>query len=207
MGRPVGRRSEDYEEKRAALAHAIYLGLIADAQLSFSGMAELAGVSRPTLQHYFGDRDGALRAALVSASAAVQRFMDQIRFMSVDDPSQTLTMALVFTVAGWRDFGLGNLHYVGIQAGLADAATGQCYLSVILDPLVDATADLLTRMNEAGTLSHPAPRAGALQLLGPVVVALLHQRGLGGAGTNPLQEEAIATEVVAGFVRAYSPAR
>ena len=207
MGRPSGRRSEDYAEKRDALAHAIYLALIQDAQLSFAGMADAAGVSRPTLQHYFGDRAGAVRAALASASRVGARFYDQIAGMPVQDPEHTLVLLLVLTIAGWRDVGVGNLHHVGIQAGLADIATGQSYLQEILDPLVDATARLLARMNEAGTLRHPTPRVGALQLLGPVVVALLHQRGLGGAACNPLPEETVAREVALGFVRAYGVPR
>jgi AcrR family transcriptional regulator len=207
MGRPPGSRSDDYEEKRSALAHSVYKALIEDAHVSFSGMAERAGVSRPTMAHYFGDRNGAVQAALSAAAHDGRRFHGLIVSMNTDHPEHTLSLLLTLIIAGWRDHGVGNLHGVGIQAGLADTETAHCYLGEILDPLTESVQHLLERMIQEGHLRHAQPRQGALQLLGPVVVALLHQNGLKGRLTAPLDEEALARETARGFLAAYGTAR
>jgi len=203
MGRPAGRRSDDYEDKRRALAHAVYQSLIDDATISWSAMAERAGVSRPTLTHYFGDRHGAVRAALTVAASEGRRFLGHIVTMPSEDPEQTLTLLLTLIVVTWRDRGVGRLHDVGIQTGLGDPDSARCYLTEIQDPLVESIQHLLERMVTEGRLRHPHPRQGALQLLGPVVLALLHQNGLKGRHLSPLDEDALARETARGFVAAY----
>jgi len=203
MGRPAGQHNVDYEEKRAALAHAVYEALLADATISWSAMADHAGVSRPTMTHYFRNRNGAVRAALTQAASTGRRFLGHIVSMPIEDPEHTLTTLLHLIVVAWRDRGVGRLHDVGIQTGLGDPASASTYLNEILDPLTEAVQHLLQRMVDEGRLQHPEPRLGAVQLLGPVVVALLHQNGLQGRHTAPLDEEALARETALGFLRAY----
>ena len=211
MGRPRGRRSEDYEAKRDALAEQVYFALMDDAHVSLSGMASHSGVSRPTLVHYFGDRNGAVRAALSSAARLGRRFLGHLVSLPIDDPQTTLTQVLELTIAGWRDHGVGHLHGVGIQVGLADTPTAHCYLSEILDPLTESVQILLDRMVRDGTVQHADTRMAAVQLLSPVIIALLHQHGLGGRTTAPLDEEALAQEHARAFLLAYgtgaSPSR
>jgi AcrR family transcriptional regulator len=204
MGRPPGRRSDDYDDKRAALAHQVYLALLEDPQISLTRMAECAGVTRPTLVHYFGDRNGAARAALESAALVGRRFLGLIVSLPIHDPQQVLEQVLLLTIVGWRDRGVGRLHEVGIQLGLNDAETAHCYLSEILDPLTESMQHLLDRMVVAGSIAHPDTHTAAVQLLGPVVLALLHQHGLGGRSVSPLSEEDLAREHVRAFMRAYA---
>ena len=66
MGRPAGRRNEGYEARRDALALAVVPRLIGDGgpQASLAELASAAGVSVPTMKHYFVDRSGLVAAAL-----------------------------------------------------------------------------------------------------------------------------------------------
>lgn len=206
MGRPPGTRSDGYEAKRKKLATAVFRALVADAGVSLRGMADAAGVSRPTLVHYFGNRDGAVRAALVVAGEFGRVHQDSLAHMPLTEPRADLLGALARVIDAWRQHQVGNLHYVGLQVGLQDPATAREYLSSVLDPTVDCFAALLQRMADAGHIGPCDPRQAALMLLSPCIVGLLHQDGLEGADTRPLALEPLAEATVAMFLAAHPPA-
>ncbi|MBX2802897.1 MAG: TetR/AcrR family transcriptional regulator [Myxococcales bacterium] len=205
MGRPKGRRSPEYEQKRRELAQRIFDCMVVDGNTSLNAMAERTGVSRPTLRHYFGDRDGAVRAALDIAAANGRPHVQALVSLPVDDAEACLGEGLRRVIIGWRDFRVGNLHHVGLKVGLEDDATGKTYVSQILEPLLGGFERLLERLIDAGRLVPLDPRTGALTLVSPVVVALLHQHGLGGNEIRPLDIEALAAELVHQFCRAHAP--
>ena len=65
MARPRGTRSEDYEAKRAALIAKLRDRLRAPGpRPSLRELSVAAEVSQPTLRHYFGDREGLVRAVM-----------------------------------------------------------------------------------------------------------------------------------------------
>ena len=125
--------------------------------------------------------------------------------MPTDDPEATLANLLRWVIVAWRDRGFGHLHHVGIQAGLADAESASTYLREVMDPLAHSVQALIERMVGRGQLCHSDPKKAALQLLGPVMLALIHQDGLQGRVTSPLDEEALARETAHGFLSAYAP--
>ena len=86
MGRPTGARSQDYEDKRQALAKAILVALIDDPLLSLRRMADAAGVSRPTVLHYFGSRDGAVHAAMEIAGDEGRIHVELLEKMPLTTP-------------------------------------------------------------------------------------------------------------------------
>ncbi|MCB9779246.1 MAG: TetR/AcrR family transcriptional regulator [Alphaproteobacteria bacterium] len=205
MARPPGRRSHDYDEKRAALARQVFECVLADASTSLKAMADHAGVSRPTLRHYFGDRDGAVQAALEAAATVGAPHVEALRALPVDDPRSTLEEALRRVVVGWR-VGVGNVHAVGIKVGLDHpGTTGRTYVGRILEPLLQGVEHLLGRMVTAGTLAALDPRLSALSLVSPVVLALLHQDGLGGALCRPLDVDALPARIAGDFCRLHAP--
>ncbi|MEM6928134.1 MAG: TetR/AcrR family transcriptional regulator, partial [Myxococcota bacterium] len=79
MGRPRGSRNQDFDTKRTALAERMADHLLVDgAVASLADLARAAGVSVPTLRHYFGDRRGAVVAALQQADEKSQALLEEL---------------------------------------------------------------------------------------------------------------------------------
>jgi hypothetical protein len=116
-----------------------------------------------------------------------------------------LREALALVVVGWRHFGVGNIHQVGLKVGLEDAQTAQTYVADILEPLFQAMERLLGRLVEAGKLGPHDSRQGAMALVAPVVMSLLHQDGLGGSKVRPLVIDTMVGCVVDAWCRAHPP--
>ena len=66
MSRTSGSRNRDYDTKRQELLKRIGVRLtdLSQGRPSFRELAAAAGISVPTLRHYFKDRDGVLEAFL-----------------------------------------------------------------------------------------------------------------------------------------------
>ena len=203
MARPKGSRSEGYETRRRALARQVFQCVFESGTTSLSAMAEHTGVSRPTLRHYFGDREGAVRAALEVAAELSEEHIQRVADLPVDDERAALRKALADILRGWRTHGVGRIHEVGLKIGLDDLASGETYIGSVLEPLLQAVETLIGRLVEAGRLAPLDARTGALELCSPVVLALLHQGSLGGDGVRPLDLDALADRVVDDFCRAH----
>ena len=80
---------------------------------------------------------------------------------------------------------------------------GPSYVDHLLEPLLQAVEARLEQHQQWGELGDHDLRFAALSLVSPVVLALLHQDGLGGQGCRPLDVEAFVVAQVNGFVRAY----
>lgn len=206
MGRPKGSRSPGYTQRRRELAHRVFETILEDGNTSLRAMADRTAVSRPTLRHYFGSREGAVQAALEAAAHLGRPHQERLANLPVDDAPACLRHALELVVVGWRDFGVGNIHEVGLKVGLEDPATAHTYVSDILEPLLRAMERLLERLVRAGRLGPHDPRQGALVLVSPVVMGLLHQHGLGGAELRPLAIDGLIASLVDAWCRAHPPA-
>jgi AcrR family transcriptional regulator len=175
---------------------------------SLHELSRASGASIPTLKHYFGDRNGAIAAALrgVEQDAAVH-------FQALAEPGDLLLENSLHTVAvnlarAWRDFGVGALFAAGLAAGVADVVTGPAYIDGVLEPTVRAIERRLRVHAERAELSIPPDdefglRTSALAFIGPLLVVLLHQHELSGDRCRPLNVSAFIALHVDGFVRAY----
>ena len=204
MGRPRGTRNADYENRRRELAFRIFRCILEDASTSLNAMAEQIGVSRPTLRHYFGDRDSAIRAALEEAAKIGRPHIESLRIPNTDNPVDGLRQALLRIVGGWRKFGVINIHHVGLKIGLEDDLTGNTYLTQILEPTLQAIEGLLNNLQERGSLEPHCTRLGAVSLLSPIILGLLHQDGLGGKELRPMVIEDLIELLVRGYCLQYA---
>ena len=204
MGRPRGTRNADYEKRRRELAFRIFRCILEDASTSLNAMAEQIGVSRPTLRHYFGDRDSAIRAALEEAAKIGRPHIESLRLPHTDNPVDGLRQALLRIVSGWRKFGVINIHHVGLKIGLEDDLTGNTYLSQILEPTLQAFEGLLKNLQDRGSLEPHSTRLGAVSLLSPIILGLLHQDGLGGKELRPMVIEDLIELLVQGYCLQYA---
>jgi len=207
VSRPPGTRNADYAASRDALARAMggRMLLPGGAQASLRELAASAGVSVPTLRHYFGSRDGALAAALQVFEADAAPWLALTRDPGDGDARASLgTWAPVF-VAGWRQFGVGRLQVAGLTAGLGQAALGPVYLEKLLEPVQQALEERLRRLMVRGQLREGDPRVAAVQLLAPLVIVLLHQDALGGDHCRPLEVDGFVAAHLDAFLRGWAP--
>lgn len=208
MPRPPGRRNHDHDATREALLARLRAHLAGDAGLgaSFRELARVAGVTEPTLRHYFGDRVGVLRAVLAREGLQGRPFMEQLVDAPLTPLARSVRASLEFMRVGWS-YGAGGGHIVGLREGLGDPALGPAYLSGVLEPSLDAFERRLARHADAGHLRPGVDlRVAALALAGPVLLALLHQHDLDGVAVRPLAWDAFLDEHVRAWVAGYGAA-
>ncbi len=202
MNRPPGSRNRDFEEQRRALLERVGWELVAEhgRPPSLRKLAESAGVSAPTLRHYFGDGDRLVEEALGHLGT------EHLQAMVEDDADSlesTVRSILADLTAAWVPYRVGAILESGLALGVQSSIWGCRYTRAILDPIVDAVATRFARHIERGEMAEVDPRFAALSLLGPVLLALMHQHGLHGQQTNPLDIHALLDQHIAGFVTAY----
>jgi AcrR family transcriptional regulator len=209
MGRRKGARNADFEVARAALVTKLTARLMgpAAARASLRGLAEAAGVSLPTLQHYFGDRTGVLVAVFESAHRGAGPYLTEVAEGTLPSLRVSVEWFLRYVLDGLVTHGVAQLHELGLTTGARDDVVGPAYLAHILEPSLVALERRLERHRAAGHLQPCNLRMAALALLSPVLLAVLHQHSLGGCAMRPLDLDELVTVHAAAFVRAYGPAR
>ena len=209
MGKPRGFRAPDYEEKRDALLAAISTRAYADdgATASLAELARAAGVTVPTLRHYFGDRRDVLRAVFAYTAQQARHFIEAQSHPAGDSFEASLVAFAQALHAAWVHHGVGRAIAASLAHGLHSDDLGPCTVEHSLEPSIAA---LEARIRSHEALGHIAldgdePRLVALQFLSPLLIALLHQRELRGAQVRPLDEEAFLTAHARRIARAYAP--
>jgi AcrR family transcriptional regulator len=191
MPRPLGRRNPDYEEKRERLAQDL-ADFVLRSELkrtSFRQMAHAGAVAEPTLRHYFGDREGVASEILRVLADRAAPFL-----AAVAEPGPDLATALSGYVAasqaGVAHGGFARAHMFGILEGVADETVGQAYLTRLLEP---SLAALETRLSSHldETLNGIELRAAALMIFAPMLLAVIHQKLLGGEQSAPMDLDAL----------------
>lgn len=208
MARLKGARDRDYEEKRARLLHTLRdrLSRTDETQPSMRQLAEAAGVSLPTLRHYFGSRQDLVAAVFGQLAEEGRPHVAR---------AATPTGAFEESIRAWTDdafFGLtrtslGDMLATGLVESLHNTALGPAFLEQVLEPTLEAIAARLAQHQAAGEMRPCEPRHAALILLAPLLLACHHQRQLGGAKPYPMDLAAFAQEHARAFVRGFgSPA-
>lgn len=203
MGRSAGSKNPGHDDKRRALAAAVIPRLLElGPAASLRELATAAEVSVPTLRHYFDDRDGVV-------TAAMGEMLRQGRPHLADTakPRRGLRSSLMAMMRslleGWRQFGVGRIYGTGLALGLHHEVLGPAYVQQLLEPLLQAVEARLEQHRQWGELGDHELRFAALAVVSPVVLALLHQDGLGGQACRPLDIDAFVRAHVDAFVRAY----
>ena len=194
------------EIKRRQLAEQLLDALVDDdgRPQSMSKIAAAAGVSLPTLKHYFDDYDGVVEAAM-AAHADVGR---QHYAHLLDPGDRPLEQVLHDWLSGlhlaWVRFGAGKRLATGLSIGLGSSTRGPLFVNQLLEPTLQAGEILLRRLHQRGDIDAPDVRSASLALVGPVVLALLHQVDLLGSTCRPLDVEAYIKGHIQGWLRGYA---
>jgi AcrR family transcriptional regulator len=204
MGRPAGVHNEDYDEKRAALLERVTARLVevGAERASFREMAAATGVSVPTLRHYFGDRQGLIRAWMDWRGGQGAPYLAALA--ATDEPfAASIRTMLDFVALGLERGRVVELHVVGLMEGLTNPALGPAYLKTILEPTLQAAERRLALHVARGEMHAVDVRTAALALLSPLILAVLHQRDLGGKAVRCLDLPVFIATHAEAFVRAY----
>lgn len=203
MARPPGTPHRDYDRKRAELLGKLSARLIAAGPApSLRQLAAAAGVTIPTLRHYFGNREDVVRAVFESWHA--DGAAELVRLSLPDGPlAQSVRRAVSHTLSGLTRSPLGRMLAVGLAEGFVEPGAATTFLRHLLEPSLQALERRLEAHAERGELRGIEPRAGALMLLSPLILAAHHQELLGGHKLRPLDLDALGNAVADGFLRAY----
>ena len=207
MARTVGARNADFDQRRKVLIDKARLRLSSQdgSSPSFRELALAAGVSVPTLRHYFGNREALIKAVFANALEGASVHLERAR--SAEHLGEALEPALVAflqrVVKGWTSGQVGSLHRIGLAEGLRNPGTGLDYLVDVLEPTLQALETRLRSYVGQGVIVDCDTRHAGLMLLAPILLALLHQHDLGGTRCRPLDIHALIDEHVRVFARAY----
>lgn len=172
---------------------------------TLADLARAAGVSVPTLRHYFDDREGAVVAAL---SASYEESYELLQSLSHPGPhalAVSLQTWATRMIDGFRHYGVGALFSGGLVNALGQPTVGPAFVQYVLEPTLGVTERLLAHHRDRGEIDIPDDelRGAALSLTSPLVLALMHQDALFGKTCRPLDLRSFAAQHVDRFLRAY----
>ncbi len=204
MGRPAGSRNPDFEVQKQRMLRAALVRLAEPdgARASFRELAAATGVSVATLRHYFESREQLIEEALGMSHHDGQRYLLEVATGPLPPVRASLGGLLAYLAVGFRS-GVDRIHAFGLAAGMQEPRIGPAYLREVFDPTLESVEARLARHVARGELVPGDVRHMALTLIGPPVLALLHQGVLGGSHTRPLSYEAFCADHLAGFLRAF----
>jgi AcrR family transcriptional regulator len=211
MARRPGSRNADYAQERDAILDRLKerIGHTGRYHLSLRELSQAAGVSPSTLRHYFGDRAGVLAATFERVHHAGLPFIAAAATEGHGPASESLAWFLDYLRFGWN-LGVGKAHALGLTEGLGEPELGRAYLTHLLEPTLQSAEARIARHVAHGELAPCDVRHAALELLAPVVLALLHQQALCGDAVRPLDLDAFVADHLRRFLRAHAaggPAR
>lgn len=208
MARTRGSRNADYEAQRLALARKVTVALQREGGVN-SSLRELAveaDTSVTTLRHYFGDREGLLRAVMESLRADAAPYLASSAQPVFGDVRRSLLNFLGSLSTAWFKYGVGKMYASTLSLGLAHGGTiGPSYVAHVLEPLLQTGESLLRQHVERDELAIDDVRHAALLYLSPVVLALLHQDSLTGAQCRPLDLPTFLETHVDACLRSFAP--
>jgi AcrR family transcriptional regulator len=207
MARTRGSRNADFAVTRLDLARRVARAALGTRgpDLSLREMAAEAGTSVANLRHYFRDRQGALTAAMEAAHVDGAPHVAAAAMPILGDVRASLERLLGGLGRAWHLHGVGRVHAAGLSAGLGAKSLGPAYVNNLLEPTLQCAESLLRGHVEHGDIPPCDVRHAALGLMAPVVLALLHQDSLSGAGCRPLDTGAFIKDHLDAFLAAHPP--
>ncbi len=204
--RPKGARDADYAVKRSALLRKLSARLIQldDTRPSLRQLAIAAGVTVPTLRHYFGDREDLVEAVLEEFFVHGERYLE--RGAEPDGALDRSIRAFLSRFAEVLVEGpkLGDMIAIAFLEGFYSRRLGPAALNYVIEPPLQAMEKRLAAHQARGELGDVDLRCAALMLLSPLVVSCMHQRQMFGDQVRPLNFDPVIDSAVSSFLKAYA---
>ena len=204
MGRIKGSLSKDHADKREALLYKLHEHVEQGNAigLGLRSMAEVMGVSVPTVRHYFGSRRGAVQALLETYMKSGEPHLAIMREPSGPFP-ESIRAATEFLLKGFEESPLPQIHSFGLAEGFGDQVLADSYVKDLLESALSAIGDRLKIHMDRGEMREMDPRIAAIYFISPILMSFLHQCGLNGRNTYPTDLRALAMGHAEAFIRAY----
>lgn len=196
MAATAARADRGVSDRKTELLHILARTAVADrsAPVSLRQFAIRAGVSEPTLRHYFNDRQGVVIAIIALFADGARDWLERCA-----QPQGSLEAA----VSGYGDMALegadtdqfAQAHAFALVESIHDPLVARAYLDTIIEPSLKVIeARLAPSLDPDGTRCDEV-RHAALALYAPVLIAVLHQRLLKGDAARPLDMGAFFTDL------------
>ncbi|WBQ14439.1 TetR/AcrR family transcriptional regulator [Hyphomonadaceae bacterium BL14] len=187
MAATAARADRGVSDRKTELLHILARTAVADrsAPVSLRQFAIRAGVSEPTLRHYFNDRQGVVIAIIALFADGARDWLERCA-----QPQKSLEAA----VSGYGDMALegadtdqfAQAHAFALVESIHDPLVARAYLDTIIEPSLRAIESRLAPSLDPEGTRGDAVRHAALALYAPVLIAVLHQRLLKGDAARPL---------------------
>jgi len=171
---------------------------------SLRELAASAGVTIPTIRHYFGSREE-LVEAVMRDNLELGRVPIASLAVASGEFADSIQAAVQQMANGFRFGRVGEVLSIGLVEGLRNRKMGPCCVESILEPAIQALRERFERHIVLGQMRKCNARHAAIKLFSPIVLAFLHQNELSGANAFPLELDVFLDDHVENFVRAYQP--
>jgi len=204
MARTRGKRNANYEQIRRELIDKVRWRLAEEnaTGASLRELATAAGVTIPTIRHYFGTRD-ALVEAVMHDNLESGRTQIAVLAVAREDFQDSIQEAVRQIASGFRFGRVGEVVSIGLVEGLRNQRIGPFCVENVLEPAIQALQVRFESHMARGQMRSCNPRHAAIALFAPVLLAFLHQQELSGAKAFPLELNPFLSDHIEGFIRAY----
>lgn len=187
MAATAARADRGASDRKTELLHILARTAIADrsAPVSLRQFAIRAGVSEPTLRHYFNDRRGVVTAIIALFAEGARDWL--VRCAQPQDSLESAVSGYgAMALEGANTDQFAQAHAFALVESIHDPLVARAYLDTIIEPSLRAIeARLAPSLDPDGTRGDQV-RHAALALYAPVLIAVLHQRLLKGDAARPL---------------------
>ena len=195
-----------HSDRQRELLDMLSVAAVADRSgpVSLRQFAIRAGVSEPTLRHFFKDRQGVVIAILHHFARQAGAWLTRSAQPDAD---------LEASVAGYLDMSLegfdnslfAQAHAFALVESIHDPVVGRAYMEIVVEPSLKAIEARSAPGIDPDGKNPERVRHGALALYSIMLFAVLHQRLLQGDSVRPLQMEAFFSDLVSLFARGAGP--
>ncbi|HCY56708.1 MAG TPA: hypothetical protein DF715_14725 [Oceanicaulis sp.] len=189
-----------HSERQRELLDMLSVAAVADRSgpVSLRQFAIRAGVSEPTLRHFFKDRQGVVIAILHHFARQAEAWLAR---------SAEAGGNLEDSVKGYLDLALQGFdnslfvqaHAFALVESIHDPVVGRAYLDIVVEPSLKAIEARLAPGIDPGGRNPDRVRHGALTLYSTMLFAILHQRLLHGDEARPLDMSSFFADLVTLF--------
>ena len=155
------------------------------APVSLRQFAIRAGVSEPTLRHYFTDRQGVVIAIIDYFAEGARDWLTRSAEPHADVGEAVAGYASLAAEGVDSDL-FAQAHAFALVESIHDPVVAEAYRELIIEPSLDAIERRLKPGVDPAGSAPERVRHAALALYSPILIAVLHQRLLRGADARPL---------------------
>lgn len=195
-----------HSDRQRELLDMLSVAAVADRSgpVSLRQFAIRAGVSEPTLRHFFKDRQGVVIAILHHFARQAGPWLAR---------SAEAGASLDASVKGYLDLALQGFdnslfvqaHAFALVESIHDPVVGRAYLDIVVEPSLKAIETRLAPGIDPQGENPERVRHGALALYSTMLFAILHQRLLHGDEARPLAMSAFFSDLLTLFGRGLAP--